>query len=137
MAISVCEVSITQSPLDLPARENDPASGAIVDFWGVVRGLEDGRGITGIEYEANRPMAEHQMRSLAEAAIGKFGLVKVLIRHRIGFVPAAEASIVVRVESARRSAAFSATQWIMDELKQTVPIWKNPIFQESDRSSRA
>ena len=132
MAISVCEVSITQAPLDLPAREIDPASGAIVDFWGVVRGLEEGREITGIEYEANRPMAEHQMRSLAETAIEKFGLARVFIRHRIGFVPAAEASIVVRVESARRSAAFDATQWIMDELKQTVPIWKNPIFKESD-----
>ena len=129
MAISVCEVSITQSLLELPARENDPASGAIVDFWGVVRAFEDGREITGIDYEANRPMAEHQMRGLAEAAIGKFGLTRVLIRHRIGFVPAGEASIVVRVESARRSAAFSANQWIMDELKQTVPIWKNPIFK--------
>jgi molybdopterin synthase catalytic subunit len=137
MAISVCEVSITQSPLELPARANDPASGAIVDFWGVVRAFEDGREITGIEYEANRPMAEHQMRSLAEAAMGKFGLARVLVRHRIGFVPAAEASIVVRVESARRAAAFSANQWIMDELKQTVPIWKNPIFKESDPSSRA
>lgn len=137
MAISVCEVSITQSPLELPARDNDPVSGAIVDFWGVVRALEDGREITGIEYEANRPMAEHQMRSLAEAAIGKFGLSRVLIHHRVGFVPAAEASIVVRVESGHRSAAFNATQWIMDELKQTVPIWKHPVFQESDLSSRA
>jgi molybdopterin synthase catalytic subunit len=137
MAISVCEVSITESPLELPARENDPASGAIVDFWGVVRGFEDGREITGIEYEANRPMAEHQMRGLAEAAVRKFGLAGVLIHHRIGFVPVAEASIVVRVESVRRSAAFSATQWIMDELKQTVPIWKHPIFQESDQSSCA
>ena len=137
MAISVCEVSITQAPLELPARENNPVSGAIVDFWGVVRAIEDGREITGIEYEANRPMAEHQMRSLAEAAVGKFGLARVLIRHRIGFVPAAEASIVVRVESARRAAAFSANQWIMDELKQTVPIWKHPIFKESDSPSRA
>ena len=137
MAISVCEVSITQAPLELPARENDPVSGAIVDFWGVVRGIEEGREITGIEYEANRPMAEHQMRSLAEAAVGKFGLARVLIRHRIGFVPAAEASIVVRVESARRAAAFSANQWIMDELKQTVPIWKHPIFKESDSPSPA
>jgi molybdopterin synthase catalytic subunit len=137
MAISVCEVSITESLLELPVRENDPASGAIVDFWGVVREMEDGREIIGIEYEANRPMAEHQMRSLAEAAIGKFGLARVLIHHRIGFVPAAEPSIVVRVESAHRSAAFSATQWIMDELKQTVPIWKHPVFQERDLSSRA
>jgi molybdopterin synthase catalytic subunit len=137
MAISVCEVSITQSPLELPERESDPAAGAIVDFWGVVRASEQGREITGIEYEAHRPMAEHQMRSLAEVAIGKFGLARIVIRHRIGFVPAAEASIVVRVESARRSAAFSANQWIMDELKQTVPIWKHPIFKESDPSPRA
>ena len=136
MAISVCEVSITQSPLELPARENDPASGAIVDFWGIVRVLEDGREISGIEYEANHPMAEHQMRSLAEAAMARFGLAKVLIRHRIGFVPAAEASIVVRVESARRAAAFDANQWIMNELKQTVPIWKNPVFRASDPSLR-
>jgi molybdopterin synthase catalytic subunit len=137
MAISVCEVSITQSPLDLPAHENDPAAGAIVDFWGVVRTLEDGREIIGIEYEAHGPMAEHQMRGLAESATNKFGLTKVVIRHRIGFVPAAEASIVVRVESARRSSAFTANQWIMDELKQSVPIWKNPVFKNGDSSPRA
>jgi molybdopterin synthase catalytic subunit len=130
MAISVCEVSMTRSPLDLPAREKDAASGAVVDFRGIVRGLEDGREITGIEYESHGPMAEHQMRRLAETATGKFGLTKVLIHHRIGFVPAAEASIVVRVESARRSAAFSASQWIMDELKRTVPIWKHPVFKD-------
>ena len=137
MAISVCEVLITQSPLDLPARENVAAAGAIVDFWGVVRALEDGREISGIEYEAHCPMAEHQMRGLAETATGKFGLRKVIIRHRIAFVPAGEASIVVRAESARRSAAFSANQWIMDELKRTVPIWKNPVFKDKDTSGGA
>ena len=137
MAISVCEVSITQAPLELPARENDPAAGAIVDFWGVVRGLEEGREITGIEYEAHGPMAEHQMRGLAESATNKFGLTKVVVHHRIGFVPAAEASIVVRVASAHRPAAFSATQWIMDELKRTVPIWKHPIYKESGQPARA
>ena len=137
MAISVCEVSITQSPLDLPARENNSAAGALVDFWGVVRALEEGREITGIEYEAHAPMAEHQMRGLAESATGKFGLSKVIIHHRIGFVPAGESSIVVRVESAHRSAAFSANQWIMDELKRTVPIWKHPVFKENDSGVRA
>jgi molybdopterin synthase catalytic subunit len=134
MAISVCEVSITQAPLDLPARENDPAAGAIIDFWGIVRGLEEGREITGIEYEAHGPMAEHQMRGLAESATNRFGLTKVAIHHRIGFVPAAEASIVVRVESPHRPAAFSASQWIMDELKRTVPIWKHPVFKNGDSS---
>jgi molybdopterin synthase catalytic subunit len=137
MAISVCEVLITQSPLDLPAQENDSAVGAVVDFWGMVRGLEEGREITGIDYEAHGSMAEHQMRGLAEIATGKFSLSKVINRHRIGFVPAGEASIVVRVESARRAAAFSANQWIMDELKRTVPIWKHPVFKSGDLVARA
>src|SRR5664279_4818805 len=137
MAISVCEVSITQSPLDLAARENNSAAGALVDFWGVVRALEDRREITGIEYEAHGRMAEHQMRGLAEIAREKFGCNKVVIHHRIGFVPAGEASIIVRVESAHRAAAFSANQWIMDELKRTVPIWKHPVFKESDAVVRA
>jgi molybdopterin synthase catalytic subunit len=137
MAISVCEVSLTKTPLDLPARENDPAAGAVVDFWGVVRGLENSREITGIEYEAHLTMAEHQMRAIAETACGKFGLTKAVIRHRIGFVPAGQASIVVRVESGHRSAAYSANQWIMDELKRTVPIWKNPIFKDETVSATA
>lgn len=137
MAISVCEVSITQSPLDLPARENNSAAGAVVDFWGVVRALEGEREITGIEYEAHDRMAEHQMRSLAESAREKFGCSKIIIHHRIGFVPAGEASIVVRVESARRAAAFDANQWIMDELKRTVPIWKHPVFKENDSAAHA
>lgn len=135
MAISVCEVLITQSPLELPARGTDSASGAMVDFWGMVRALEDGKEITGIEYEAHREMAEHQMRNIAESATSKFGLAKVVLRHRIGFVPAAEASVVVRVQSAHRSAAFSANQWIMDELKRTVPIWKKPVYKEEAPSS--
>ena len=108
-----------------------------MDFWGLVRALEGDREITGIEYEAHVPMAEHQMRSLAETALGEFGLTKVTIHHRIGFVPVAEASIVVRVQSARRADAFTASQWIMDELKRTVPIWKNPVFKEGASSSRA
>ncbi len=137
MANSLCEVSITEAPLDLPARENNSAAGALVDFWGFVRGLEEGREITGIEYEAHGPMAEHQMRSLIESAREKFGCGKIIIHHRIGFVPAGEASIIVRVESAHRAAAFHANQWIMDELKRTVPIWKHPVFKESDAVARA
>ena len=127
---------MTQAPLCLAGRSGDVASGAVVDFWGVVRGMEDGKEITGIEYEAHPTMAEHQMRRIAEAAAGRFGLARVIIRHRTGFVPAGEASIVVRVESARRLAAFEANQWIMDELKQAVPIWKHPVFTERE-SARA
>jgi len=130
MAISVCEVSITEGPLDLPPSNEDTSAGAIVVFWGAVRALEEGREITGIEYEAHRPMAEHQMRLVAESAAKQFELREVFLRHRTGFVAAGEPSVVVRVTSGHRGAAFRASQWIMDELKRVVPIWKRPVFKE-------
>ena len=136
MAISVCEVSIIEGPLDLPDRNDDSQAGAVVVFWGAVRGMEDGREISGIDYEANRPMAEHQMRLVAESAAKKFENVRqVFLQHRIGFVAAGEPSVVVRVTSKHRGAAFGASQWIMDELKRVVPIWKHPVFKEATASA--
>ena len=136
MAISVCEVSLTEAPLVLPEAQNDPGAGAIVVFWGAVRENEDGREITGIEYEAHRAMAEHQMRIVAESAAEKFAVREILLHHRIGFVPVAQPSVVVRVASAHRGAAFAASQWIMDELKRVVPIWKHPVFKEDSAKSK-
>ncbi len=135
MAISVCEVSITEEPLDLPSPGFDCESGAVVVFWGAVRGTEDGREIEGIEYEAHRAMAEHQMRAVGESAAKKFDVSAIFLRHRIGFVAVAEPSVVVRVAAGHRGAAFGASQWIMDELKRVVPIWKRPVFKEA--ASRA
>jgi molybdopterin synthase catalytic subunit len=131
MAISVCEVSLTDSPLVLPERNEDPQAGAVVVFWGAVRATEAGGEIAGIEYEAHPAMAEHQMRGVAQSAADKFGLREVFLRHRVGFVPVAQPSVVVRVTSGHRGAAFSASQWIMDELKRVVPIWKRPVFKET------
>ena len=130
MAISVCEVSLTESALVLPETNDDPQAGALVVFWGAVRATEGGREITGIQYEAHRAMAEHQMQLVAENAAKKFDVREIFVRHRIGFVPAGEPSVVVRVASGHRGAAFAASQWVMDELKRVVPIWKHPVFKE-------
>src|SRR2546423_8288318 len=130
MAISVCEVSLTEAPLVLPEPNDDPQAGAVVVFWGAVRATEDGREITGIDYEAHRAMAEHQMRVVAESAAEKFEMREIFLRHRLGFVAAGEPSVVVRVTSGHRGAAFAASEWIMDELKRVVPIWKRPVFKE-------
>jgi molybdopterin synthase catalytic subunit len=137
MAISVCEVSLTDSPLDLPEAKNDPEAGALVVFWGAVRESEAGREIAGIEYEAHRAMAEHQMRLVVETASEKFEVTEIFLRHRIGFVPVAEPSVVVRVTSGHRGAAFAASQWIMEELKRVVPIWKHPVFKDETTAARA
>jgi molybdopterin synthase catalytic subunit len=131
MAISVCEVSFTESALALPELNDDPQAGAVVVFWGAVRAREEGREITGIRYEAHRAMAEHQMQLVAKSAAEKFAVREIFVRHRVGFVPAGEPSVVVRVASGHRGAAFGASQWIMDELKRVVPIWKHPVFKEA------
>jgi molybdopterin synthase catalytic subunit len=128
MAISNSEILLTDTPLPSPARDWKDSAGAIVDFWGVVRAVENGEEISGIEYEAHRAMAEHQLGKIADAARTKFRLEQVILRHRIGFVATGEASLFLRVSSAHRAAAFRGSQWIVAELKQKVPIWKRPLF---------
>ena len=133
MANSVCEVLLTEACLEAPARDVDLTAGAVVDFWGAVRGLEDGRQIEGIEYEAHRAMAEHQLGLVAVAAVKKFRLEQVIAHHRIGFVGTGEASLFLRVGAEHRAAGFEASQWIVDELKRRAPIWKRPKFKIDNR----
>ena len=137
MANSVCDVLLTESALQRPAENADSAAGAVVDFSGVVRKLEDGREIEGIGYESHPKMAEHQMQLIAEAAIEKFQLKQVVLHHRVGFVPAGEPSLFLRVSAAHRAAAFDAGKWIVDELKKKVPIWKKPAFGRSRTGTKA
>jgi molybdopterin synthase catalytic subunit len=129
MANLVCEILLTESPLEVPTKNHRGDAGAMVEFWGVVRRLEDGREIEGIDYEAHREMAEHQLKRIAERATEKFGLNLVIIHHRIGLIAVGQPSLFLQVASAHRSEGFRAAQWIVDELKKKVPIWKNPKFR--------
>ena len=128
MANVLCEISVTQEPL--VARVSDiSGAGAVVDFWGVVRLIQDGREIDGIHYDAHPPMAEHQLKRIAEQAGERFGLKLVTVHHRIGFIQVGQPSLFLRVASPHRTEGFHASQWIVDELKKRVPIWKRPRFK--------
>src|SRR5262249_22686151 len=129
MANFVCEVLLTERPLNAPPQNHHGDAGATVDFWGVVRRLEDGREIEGINYEAHVEMAEHQLRQIAEQAVEKFRLELVIIHHRIGCIGVGEPSLFLRVCSPHRREAFRASQLIVNELKKRVPIWKRPRFK--------
>jgi len=155
MANSVSQVLLTEGRLDAPKedvrhgesvqRRIDPSTslrtslsaGAVLDFWGVVRELEDGRKIEGIDYEAHEAMAEHQMKVIADAAAETFRLNQVVLHHRVGFVRTGEASLFLRVSAQHRAAAFEASKWIVDELKKKVPIWKKPAFGPSRTGLKA
>jgi molybdopterin synthase catalytic subunit len=136
MANSVCKILLTEEPLEGLMREvaastslkRSANAGAVIDFWGVVRGSEDGREIHGIEYETHREMAEHQLKRIAQQASEDFALQSVVIHHRIGFVPVGEPSLFVRIAGSHRAEAFQASQWVVEKLKKKVPIWKRPAF---------
>src|SRR5580704_4864110 len=123
-----CDIRITKQPLDGLTLCFSRTEGAVVDFFGVVRAIENERPIDGIEYEAFEAMAERQLALIADAAGDRYGLASVIIHHRIGFVRAGEASLFVRVTARRRRAAFEGSSQIIERLKQAVPIWKHPVY---------
>jgi molybdopterin synthase catalytic subunit len=128
MANHVCDVALVNGPLTTESTWAD--AGAVIEFFGNVRPLEDGRRIIALDYEAHVSMAEYQLRQVAEAAAKKFSLLAVTLHHRIGRVRTGETSLFLRVASRHRGAAFAASMFIVDELKTRVPIWKKPIFAE-------
>ena len=123
-----CEIRITREPLSAGHLNFSQNEGAVVDFFGVVRAIENDRIIDGIEYEAFEVMAERQLVLVAEEARNQYRLALVIIHHRIGYVRAGEASLFVRVTSRHRRAAFEGSCQIIERLKETVPIWKHPVY---------
>lgn len=122
-------VEIVETPLPQAggARVGAGDAGAVVEFHGVVRDHEEGRPIRGIDYECHREMALHQLRSIAERTAAANGLIELTIIHRVGEVPAGEASLYVRAVAPHRGEAFAGAAELIVRLKEDVPIWKHPI----------
>lgn len=122
---------ITPEQLDEAAlvrsREMSRCMGAAVYFSGVVRGSEDGAQISAIDYEAFAKMAEHQFNLLFDEMEKRWPVESVRLIHRIGIVRVNEASLWVEIVAPHRGEAFAACQWLIDEMKRVVPIWKRPV----------
>jgi molybdopterin synthase catalytic subunit len=101
--------------------------GAVICFLGVVRGVEGETAISAIEYEAFERMAEHQFQLLFDGMEQRWPVESVRLVHRIGLVPVNEPSLWVEVVAPHRGEAFAACQWLIDEMKRVVPIWKKPV----------
>jgi len=105
-----------------------PGEGAEARFLGVVRGEEDGRAISGIEYSAYHPMAEKILTDLLATGQAQRGPHRVFVQHRLGFVAAAVPSILIRVRTRHSAEAFDLCHWYLRAIKTSVPIWKKPVF---------
>lgn len=133
--VALAEGPILLDPLvDLLAREG---AGAVVGFLGLVRvtsGEVSGARVVALRFEAHEELALAQMRELREAAISKFGLTDMLVRHRLGTLGLGEPIVAVVAAAPHRRAAFEAAMWAMDELKTRVPIWKQEV--DADGATR-
>ncbi len=96
-------------------------------FLGTVRGDEQGQAISGIEYSAYLPMAERELERLCRRGQAEQVAHRVEIRHRLGFVPACEPSILIRVKTRHSAEGFEICRWYLREIKTTVPIWKKAV----------
>ncbi len=126
-------VAVHEMPLDasgLRAEATDPAAGAIVVFEGCARNHHAGRSVEDLAYEAFVPMAVAELGRLRTEALERFRLLRCLIHHRIGPVPLTEAAVVIVTASPHRQEAFEAAIWLMDRIKERVPIWKRERYTE-------
>src|ERR1051325_3235394 len=108
-------------------RQVSDASGAVVCFLGIVRGTEANAAISAIEYESFQRMAEHQFNLLFDQIEQRWPVESVRLIHRLGVVRVNEPSLWVEVTAPHRAEAFAACQWLIDEMKRLVPIWKKPL----------
>ena len=125
-------VRIVRAPIDVAALEAavaDPGAGAVATFVGSTRNENSGRRVLRLEYEAYEPMALSEMRKLAVEAGLQFGIIRAAITHRIGVVEIGEASVAIAVSAPHRAEAFSACRFLIDRIKEIVPIWKKEHFE--------
>jgi MoaE-MoaD fusion protein len=126
---------ITNEPLDVGAiaRRVVPANcGAIVTLDGFVRQFTKGRETEYLVYEAYEPMALKEMEKLIARAHAEFEIENVGLVHRLGRLEIGETSVVIAVAAPHRRAAFEGCEWLIKELKRTVPIWKKEVYADGE-----
>ena len=113
-------------------RASSKRMGGIATFIGCARDFSEGREVTQTSFDAYGSMAVGEMNKLRDEATKKFALLGVRIVHRVGVVGAGEQIVFVAAGAEHRAPALQACQWLIDELKQRVPIWKKEITPQGE-----
>jgi molybdopterin synthase catalytic subunit len=127
IAIRDTELSVDE----VRAAVADPAAGGIVLFLGAVRDNDEDRGVTGLGYSAH-PSAEAELRRVTEEIVTKYSddVIAAAAVHRVGQLAIGDLAVVVAVACGHRAEAFEACHALIDELKATVPVWKEQRFTD-------
>ncbi len=128
-------ILLTENPIDVPAvlaHVQAPGAGAIDVFIGTVRDNTQQKHVVRLEYEAYAPMAVKKMEELAAEARRRWPVEALALVHRVGLLAIGEAAVVIAVATPHRAEAFEACRWLIDTLKDVVPIWKKEVFDDGD-----
>ncbi|MBD2752863.1 molybdenum cofactor biosynthesis protein MoaE [Spirosoma validum] len=128
-------ITLTSDPIDVALAMKDIQSeqaGAIDIFLGVVRDNTQERPVDRLEYEAYDRMAISEMQKIADSAHTRWPILRYTIIHRKGTLQIGEIAVLIGVATAHRADAFEACRYIIDTIKQTVPIWKKEVFTNGE-----
>ncbi len=128
-------ISITSDPIDFgPAFTylQTAEAGALDFFFGVVRDNTNAKAVEHLEYEAYDAMAISEMQKIADEATRRWQVLRYVIIHRKGELRIGEVAVLIGVATPHRADAFDACRYIIDTIKQTVPIWKKEFFSDGD-----
>ena len=117
---------------ELLAAVQTPADGAVCLFYGVVREDSRNKKVRFLEYDAYPEMAEKKMRDILEEVRQRWPEQRAAIVHRVGTLGIGEASVVIAVGSPHRGESFEACRYVIDRVKQEVPIWKKEVFTDGE-----
>jgi molybdopterin synthase catalytic subunit len=113
-------------------RVGSPADGAAVLFLGTVREQNDGRPVSGMRYDAFVEMAGPVLGEIATEAAARAGTDRIAVLHRVGELTVGEVSVAIAVSSPHREAAFDAARYIIEQIKQRLPVWKQEHYVAGD-----
>lgn len=103
-------------------------NGAVTLFLGVVRNHAEGRQVRGMRYEVYEPMAVEVMETIVREAEGRYAVSAVSAVHRVGELSLGEASVAIAVSSPHRGPAYDASRWVLERIKERLPVWKHEHF---------
>ncbi len=129
------EVIISEKPLDVYAiyrKASSGSAGAVDIFVGTVRDETKGKKVLRLEYEAYQSMAVKEMQKIALEASRKWPVQSIVIHHRVGTLEIGDAAVVIAVSTPHRHDSFDACRYVIDTLKQSVPIWKKEVFEDGE-----
>lgn len=128
---------VDPAPIDLGAlvtAVSHGGAGAVASFVGVVRDVNEGAAVRGIEYDVYAAMAARELGAILDEAAARWPGIRAAARHRVGYLAVSEVSVAVAVSAPRRAPAFDGCRYVVEELKRRVPIWKCEHYADGRRA---